>query len=138
MPSPTVVPTGSGAYVCRDGNAGLGHRRLSIIDLSTAGNQPMTNEKGNLWVVFNGEIYNFQTIRTELVKLGHVFKSNTDSEVIVHGYEEWGEEVLSRFRGMFAFAIWDETTRTLFCARDRFGIKPFYYYSDSRRLSICV
>lgn len=114
------------------GNVGLGHRRLSIIDLST-GQQPMANEDGTVWVVFNGEIYNFQEVRSELLALGHLFKTNSDTEIIIHGYEQWGEECVKRFRGMFAFAIWDETNKTLFAARDRLGIKPFYYYEDHER-----
>jgi asparagine synthase (glutamine-hydrolysing) len=105
---------------------GLGHRRLSIIDLST-GDQPLTNEDHTIWVVFNGEIYNFSEIRTELQSLGHRFRTGTDTEVIVHGYEQWGDRVVDRFRGMFAFALWDERTRRLLLVRDRIGVKPLYY-----------
>lgn len=118
-------PDDSGLFV--ENGVGLAHRRLSIIDLSKEGRQPMTNEDGTLWMVFNGEIYNYPEIRTELLGLGHVFKSETDSEVIIHSYEEWGPDCLSRFNGMWAFAIWDMEKKELFCARDRFGIKPFYY-----------
>jgi len=109
---------------------GLGHRRLSIIDLSKNGHQPMSNEDGNVWIVYNGEIYNYIELRDELKKRGHIFKSKTDTEVIIHAYEEWKYDCLGRFNGMFAFAIWNENEKELFCARDRFGIKPFYYYLD--------
>jgi asparagine synthase (glutamine-hydrolysing) len=104
----------------------LGFRRLSIIDLAD-GAQPMYNEDGTVVCTYNGEIYNFQSLRDELISHGHVFKTRCDSEVLVHGYEEWGENVVERLRGMFAFVIWDENTATLFGARDYFGIKPFYY-----------
>ena len=111
----------------------LGSRRLAIIDLSPAGHQPMSNEDGMIWVTYNGEIYNFIDIRDELIKRGHRFRSNTDSEVLVHGYEEWGiEGLLRRLRGMFAFAIWDQKNRRLFVARDRLGKKPLYYAWDGR------
>ncbi len=109
-----------------EGPVGLGHRRLSIIDLNT-GNQPIYNEENNICVVFNGEIYNFQELRKELVRTGHVFKTNTDTEVIVHAYEQWDTNCLEKFRGMFAFAIWDSVRSRLFIARDRLGIKPLYY-----------
>lgn len=107
----------------------LGHTRLSVIDLN-AGTQPLCNEDGSVWIVFNGEIYNFKTLRAELELKGHIFKTNTDTEVIIHGYEEYGEDIVNRLRGMFAFAIWDSKASTLFVARDAFGIKPFYYYLD--------
>jgi len=106
---------------------GLAHRRLSIIDLSKEGRQPMANEDGSLLLIFNGEIYNYPEIREELTARGHIFRTETDSEVIIHGYEEWGPGCLSRFNGMWAFAIWDREKKELFCSRDRFGIKPFYY-----------
>jgi asparagine synthase (glutamine-hydrolysing) len=109
---------------------GLGHRRLSIIDLST-GDQPLTNEDRTIWVVFNGEIYNFAEIRTELESLGHRFRTRTDTEVIVHGYEQWGDRVVDRFRGMFAFALWDEPRRRLLLVRDRLGVKPLYYCASA-------
>lgn len=124
-------PDGSGEY--RDGPVGLGHRRLSIIDLST-GDQPMCNEDGTVWVVYNGEIYNFPELRTELQALGHKFKSTTDTEVIVHLYEEFGAELVARLRGMFAFALWDERKQFLLLARDRVGIKPLYYSNTGRAL----
>jgi asparagine synthase (glutamine-hydrolysing) len=105
---------------------GLGHRRLSIIDLAT-GDQPLANEDQTVWVVFNGEIYNFADIRVELEESGHHFRTHTDTEVIVHAYEQWGERAVDRFRGMFAFALWDEPRRRLLLVRDRVGIKPLYY-----------
>jgi asparagine synthase (glutamine-hydrolysing) len=123
-------PDGDGVYVNVDATIALGHRRLSFLDLSTAGKQPMTNEDGTLWITYNGEIYNYVELKAELVKLGHVFHSHTDTEVIIHGYEQWGSDVLHRLKGMFAFAIWDEAKRELFLARDRFGIKPLYYYYE--------
>ena len=106
---------------------GLGHRRLSVIDLSTAGTQPMGGEDGQVQVTFNGEIYNFASLVDELSALGHKFQSRSDTEVLVHGYEEWGERLLDRIDGMFAFAIWDGRRRRLFAARDRMGKKPFYW-----------
>lgn len=118
-------PDGEGFHI--DRNVGLGHRRLSIIDLSDAGHQPMTNEDGRLWVVLNGEIYNYRELREELLSKGHQFRSHTDTEVLLHLYEEEGPACLQRLVGMFAFAIWDAGTRTLFAARDHFGVKPFYY-----------
>ena len=105
---------------------GLGHRRLSIIDVSD-GQQPLFNEDGSVVVVFNGEIYNFQELVAELTKLGHSFRTHSDTEVIVHGWEEWGENCVDHFRGMFAFGLWDRNQETLFLARDRLGIKPLYY-----------
>jgi asparagine synthase (glutamine-hydrolysing) len=105
---------------------GLGHRRLSIIDLST-GDQPLANEDGTVWTVFNGEIYNFAEVRAELLAHGHRFRTGSDTEVIVHGYEQWGVRCVDRFRGMFAFAVWDASARRLLLARDRLGVKPLYY-----------
>ncbi|MCI0667483.1 MAG: asparagine synthetase B, partial [Methylococcaceae bacterium] len=105
---------------------GFGHRRLSIIDLSS-GQQPLFNEDRSVVVTFNGEIYNFRELSEELRSLGHRFATHSDTEAIVHAWEEWGEDCVLRFRGMFAFAIWDRNSRTLFLARDRLGIKPLYY-----------
>lgn len=122
-------PDDEGVYV--KGNVGLGHRRLSIIDLSPAGHQPMCNEDGTIWIVFNGEIYNFPDLKTELLKKGHTFRSHSDTEVILHLYEEDGPECVQKLRGMFAFAVWDAKSQTLFLARDRVGKKPLYYYRDN-------
>jgi asparagine synthase (glutamine-hydrolysing) len=113
----------------------MGHRRLSIIDLSAAGHQPMCNEDGGIWIVFNGEIYNFQETRERLDKKGHSFKSKSDTEVILHAYEEWGVECLNYLRGMFAFAIWDSKLQLLFMARDRLGKKPLVYFSQNGRFA---
>ena len=118
-------PDSEGQYT--DDLAALGHRRLSIIDITSSGDQPIFNEDSSKVLIFNGEIYNYQDLREELVQKGHVFRTNTDSETILHGYEEWGTDVLSRFRGMFAFAIWDKEEKIMFLARDFFGIKPLYY-----------
>jgi len=113
----------------------LGHRRLSIIDLSEQGRQPMTNEDGSLQLVFNGEIYNFVELRETLIKQGHRFSSQADSEVILHGYEEWGDDCLQHLRGMFALALWDRNQQRLLVARDRLGIKPLYYYHRAGRFA---
>jgi asparagine synthase (glutamine-hydrolysing) len=119
-------PDGEGQYT--DGPVGLGHRRLAIIDLSPLGHQPMANETNDVIITFNGEIYNFQNLRTELEARGHQFHSRTDTEAIIHAYEEWGDDCVTRFNGMFAFAIWDRKNRKLFLARDRYGVKPIYWY----------
>lgn len=111
-------------------NLAFGFRRLSIIDVSPAGHQPMSNADGSLWIVFNGEIYNYVELRKDLEAKGHTFKTVTDTEVILCAYAEWGKGCLEHFNGMWAFAIWDNRQRRLFCARDRFGIKPFYYAWD--------
>ena len=124
-------PDDEGYYI--DSVIALGHRRLSIIDLSSAGHQPMSNEDGTVWLTYNGEIYNYRELASELRTRGHTFKSRTDSEIIIHAYEEWGEKCLNKFNGMWAFALWDSKKNRLFCARDRFGIKPFYYYYDRNR-----
>lgn len=123
-------PDDEGIYI--KGSIGLGHRRLSIIDLSPAGHQPMCNEDGTVWIVYNGEIYNFQELRQDLIAKGHVFRSKTDTETIIHLYEEYGTGCLKFLRGMFAFAIWDDRDRSLFLARDRIGKKPLYYYCDGK------
>jgi asparagine synthase (glutamine-hydrolysing) len=124
-------PDAGGIHV--DRYAGLGHRRLSIIDIE-ASVQPMSNEDGTVWISFNGEIYNFQELRKDLVSRGHRFRTSGDTEVIVHLYEEFGEDCVTRLRGMFAFAIWDSRSDTLLLARDRIGIKPLYYSLDNRAL----
>ena len=118
-------PDSEGKYV--DEDAALGFRRLSIIDLSSVGDQPLYNEDRSKVLVFNGEIYNYQELREELMAAGHTFVSNTDSETLIHGFEEWGESLVDRLRGMYAFVIWDTEKKRLFAARDIFGIKPFYY-----------
>lgn len=118
-------PDGEGHY--QKGAVGLGHRRLAIIDLTEAASQPMCCEDGTIWLVYNGEIYNFQELRRQLISHGHVFRSNTDSEVILHAYEQWGVDCLKFFNGMFAFALWDERQQLLWLARDRLGIKPLFY-----------
>lgn len=128
-------PDDSGTYISADGRAGLGFRRLAIIDLSPGGHQPMTNEDSSLWIVFNGEIYNYPALRKALVNAGHEFRSTSDTEVILHGYEEWGEGILRRLRGMFAFALWNEREHSLLLARDRLGIKPLHYYWDGKRFA---
>ena len=122
-------PDGAGAWIADDGRIGLGHRRLSIIDLSPAAAQPMSNEDGSLWVSFNGEIYNHAEIRRELEEIGgHRWKTDhSDTEVILHAFEQWGIECLQKFRGMFAIALWDAKKRELWLIRDRIGIKPLYY-----------
>jgi asparagine synthase (glutamine-hydrolysing) len=122
-------PDDGGIHMIRhsDIEIGLGHRRLSIIDLSESGHQPMTNEDGTLWITYNGEIYNFREIKDELIRYGHVFSSDTDTEVIIHGYEQYGIEILKKINGMFAFGLWDDRKRQLFLARDRYGKKPVYY-----------
>lgn len=118
-------PDAEGKYI--DDDIALGHRRLSIIDVSSQGDQPIFNEDGSMVLVFNGEIYNFMEIREKLVACGHKFKTNTDSEVLIHGYEEYGSDLLNMLRGMFAFIIWDKNRKEIFGARDFFGIKPMYY-----------
>ena len=121
-------PDAGGLYL--DRNVGLGHRRLSIIDLEGSA-QPLSNEDGTIWIVFNGEIYNFMELRNELLARGHQFRTSGDTEVIVHAYEEFGEECVSRLRGMFAFAIWSAREQTLFIARDRVGVKPLFFALDA-------
>jgi len=124
-------PDDRGTFVDAANGVALVHNRLSIIDLSSAGHQPMPNEDGTVILTFNGEIYNFGELRSELAARGHVFTSRTDSEILVHGYEEWGAGLLDRIAGMFAFAIWDARRRTLLLARDQMGIKPLYYWFDA-------
>src|SRR5262249_54466072 len=122
-------PDGSGAYA--DDYVVFAHRRLSIIDTSVNASQPMSNETGSVWAVFNGEIYNYLDLRSELKTAGHVFHSSSDTEVLVHGYEQWGDAgLLARLRGMFAFAIYDRLRQRVLIARDRLGIKPLYYAQD--------
>jgi asparagine synthase (glutamine-hydrolysing) len=122
-------PDDQGIYIGEftAGRAGLGHRRLSIIDLSPAGHEPMADSRGEIVLTYNGEIYNFKELRRDLEALGHAFRSETDAEVLIYAYRQWGYECLSRLNGMFAFAIWDKRNESLFLARDRLGIKPLYY-----------
>jgi asparagine synthase (glutamine-hydrolysing) len=125
-------PDDHGYYT--DSNISLGHRRLSIIDLSSAGHQPMSNEDGSIQIVFNGEIYNFRELKSLLEKK-HQFRSDSDTEVLIHGYEEWGSEgLLKRINGMFAIALWDSNNKLLFLARDRLGKKPLYYFTTKNNL----
>jgi asparagine synthase (glutamine-hydrolysing) len=120
-------PDDGGTWVSPDGRVGLGHRRLSIVDISPAGHNPMPNEDGSVWITYNGEVYNHRALREELEAKGHVYRSRTDTETILHLYEEEGVRCVERLQGMFAFAIWDSRKRELFMARDRLGIKPLYY-----------
>lgn len=121
-------PDGEGFYI--DEMAALGHRRLAILDLNT-GDQPIFNEKKDIVIVFNGEIYNYKELTAELKKIGHKFTTTTDTEVLVHGYEEWGHNLVKKLRGMYAFAIWNKKEKELFSARDGWGIKPYYYYHNN-------
>ncbi len=123
-------PDGEGFYFGE--NIGLGHTRLAIIDLSENANQPITNEDNTKWIIHTGEIYNYSELREKLIKSGHKFKSAGDAEVILHAFEEWGKDALNRFNGMWAFAVWDAKKRELFAARDRFGVKPLYYFFDGK------
>ena len=127
-------PDGQDTWVSKSGCCALGHARLKVIDLET-GDQPMTNEDGSVVVTFNGEIYNFDALRRELSSAGHRFKSRSDTEVLVHGYEEWGEHFVDRLDGMFAFGLWDERRRRLVLGRDRVGKKPLFVYRDANRLA---
>lgn len=128
-------PDDAGVYVSEtsgEQRVGFGHRRLAIIDLSPAGHQPMSSADGRVWIIFNGEIYNYRELRAELLARGHRFRSHTDTEVIIAAYREWGEPCVERFNGMFAFALWDADREKLFIARDRLGIKPLYYADTPR------
>ena len=120
-------PDDAGSYVA--GGTALAMRRLSIIDLQS-GHQPISNEDGTVWIVYNGEIYNHADLRTQLASKGHVYRTHSDTETIVHLYEEYGEDCVQHLRGMFAFVLWDQRKQSLFGARDRLGIKPFYYGWD--------
>ena len=124
-------PDASGIYM--DGPAGLAHARLSIIDLA-GGDQPIHNEDKTLWVVFNGEIFNYPELREDLIQKGHKFYTNTDTEILIHLYEDHGPDMLQFLNGQFAFAIWDKNTDKLFLARDRVGIRPLFYYEKNNRL----
>lgn len=123
-------PDGAGSDFFDDGRVALGHRRLSIIDLSVAGKQPMSNKTESIWLTFNGEIYNYRSLRRTLEFKGHQFSSNSDSEVLIHGYAEWGVALVDQLKGMFAFAIWDDIKKVMFIGRDHFGVKPVCFYHD--------
>ena len=125
-------PDGEGHYI--DGPVALGHRRLAIIDLSDRAAQPMQNKDGSVVISYNGETYNFKELRKELEEKGHRFRSKSDTEVIVHGYEEWGINVVEKLNGIFAFALWDKKKKTLFLCRDRYGVKPLYYHQSGNTL----
>ena len=127
-------PDDVGLHLCADRQVGLGFRRLSIIDLSPAGHQPMSNESGTAWIIFNGEIYNFRELRPRLEAQGHSFRSRTDTEVILHLFEERGLDAFAELNGMFGLALWDDRARRLILARDRVGKKPLYYFDDGQRL----
>src|SRR6266511_1301450 len=128
-------PDSDGVYVAGAASGGLGFRRLRIIDLTANASQPMANENGSVWVVFNGEIYNFQELREGLVARGHRFRSQSDTETIVHLYEEKGADCIGDLDGMFAIAIWDERAGRMTLARDRAGKKPLFYYRDDRMIA---
>lgn len=128
-------PDDAGIEVLAGGHVCIAHRRLSILDLSPLGHQPMSGAGGRVWIVFNGEIYNFREIRNELEASGAVFRSDSDTEVILAAYERWGLKAVERLRGMFAFALWDDRDRTLHLCRDRFGVKPLYYAAQGSRLA---
>jgi asparagine synthase (glutamine-hydrolysing) len=125
-------PDSNGVFV--SGPIGLGHQRLSIIDLSEAGNQPMRSPGGSAWIVFNGEVYNYAALKLAMERQGETFVSSSDTEVLLRLYERFGSGCLEKVNGMFAFAVWDAAAETLFLARDRIGIKPLYYYLDARVL----
>ena len=127
-------PDGSGTRILRQGRVALGHRRLAILDLSPNAAQPMTNEDGTLWLTSNGEIYNFRELRKQLETQGHQFRSASDSEVILHAYEEWGDDCVLQLRGIFAFGLWDDRRERLLIARDRLGVKPLYYWAHAEGL----
>lgn len=120
-------PDGAGLYINKEGNLGFGHRRLSILDVSDRGKQPMSYDNGRYWIIYNGEIFNFMEIRNDLIKEGYKFHSDSDTEVILASYQRWGKDCLEKFNGMWGFAIWDAKEKKLFLARDRFGIKPIYF-----------
>src|ERR1700752_3296351 len=133
MPRSIVHPCPDDEGYLVDGPLGFGFRRLSIIDLS-GGHQPMSDQEESVWVVFNGEIYNFHELRRELEAFGHIFRTNSDTEVIIHGYKQWGDDVLNHLNGMFGLAIWDVRQERLVLARDPFGIKLIYYKIDKDHL----
>ena len=125
-------PDDEGVFM--DGSIGLGHVRLSILDLTQAGHQPMTDASGRYTIIQNGESYNYIELREELKALGYAFKTQTDTEVVLNGYIEWGEAILDKLNGMFAMAIYDNEKQTVFLVRDRFGVKPLYYHIDAEQM----
>src|SRR5690349_15075989 len=129
-------PDGAGLWISDDQRIGLAHRRLAIIDLSDTGAQPMATANGTIRIVFNGEIYNYRELRQRLEAKGYVFHSQSDTEVLLHLYEEYGRDMVEHLRGMYAFTIWDEHKRGLFLARDPYGIKPLYYADDGTTIRV--
>src|SRR5882724_11769916 len=129
-------PDGAGEWLSRDRRLGLGHRRLSIIDLSPSGAQPMQNRDASLVVTFNGEIYNYRQLRSRLEQKGYRFQSTSDTEVLLHLYADAGAAMVDQLRGMYAFALWDEKKKGLLLARDPMGIKPLYYADDGKTLRV--
>ena len=129
-------PDGAGLWISPDRRVGLAHRRLAIIDLSESGAQPMATADGRYRITFNGEIYNYRELRKELQAKGYVFRSSSDTEVLLHLYADRGEEMVHALRGMYAFALWDDQRKGVFLARDPFGIKPLYYADDGRTLRV--
>ena len=127
-------PDGFGSYFSEKNNIALGHRRLSFLDLSETGVQPICNEDQTIWITINGEIYNYIELREILKSKNHIFKSETDSEVVLHAYEEWGTDMINMLEGMFSFGLWDEKNEKLILARDKFGIKPLYYFIDNQQI----
>src|SRR5215210_4876959 len=127
-------PDDAGVYVSDDARVGLGNRRLAIVDLSAAGHAPMPNEDGRVWITFNGEIYNHEKLRPKLIERGHRYRSRTDTETIIHLYEERGLDFVHELEGDFAIGIWDASKRLLVLARDRIGVKPLYYTVSNGRL----
>lgn len=129
-------PDGEGLWVSENGTVGLAHRRLAIIDLSPTGVQPMVTEDSLLRITYNGEIYNYKALRSRLEVLGYQFRSNSDTEILLHLYREYGQAMVEHLRGMYAFVLWDEEKSGLFIARDPFGIKPLYYADDGRTIRV--
>jgi len=125
-------PDGEGYFT--DENVGFGHRRLAVIDLTETGKQPMTTEDESVWITCNGEVYNFKELKKELSKKGHTFKSTSDTEVVLHAYKEWGIDCIKKFNGLFAFALWDKNKKKGYLARDRYGVKPLYYFKNKDHL----
>src|SRR5262245_51935384 len=129
-------PDDRGVWQSDDGRVTLGHRRLAIVDLSQRGHQPMSDRSGKLWITFNGEIYNYRELRRQLEARGYLFRTATDTEVILEAYREWGRDCLTRLNGMFAFGLYDSTKRVLLMARDRVGEKPLFYSHTAGKLAL--